>query len=97
MRPPTTCQTVKVRTGVCRAPATGLSMVRTTGMNRASTMALAGPYLTKSSSARTVGDLRPPRSLLEGPARPPSDEEPDLRPEQGAGRSGQQYPRQAQV
>jgi membrane-associated phospholipid phosphatase len=44
-----------------------------------------------------VGDLRPPRSLLQGPTRPPSDEEPDLRPEQGAGRSGQQYPRQAQV
>jgi hypothetical protein len=41
--PPTHCYTMKVTVGVRRAPASGLSIVRTTGTNRASTMAFAGP------------------------------------------------------
>ncbi len=49
--PPTTFQSRKVLAGICRVPATGLRKVRTIGMKRASTTALAGPNFSKYSSA----------------------------------------------
>jgi hypothetical protein len=45
---------VKVRTGVCSAPATGFNKLRTAEMNRASARALAGPYQANNSSSRRM-------------------------------------------
>src|SRR2546430_7116478 len=53
--PPVTCQKVNVAAGTSRIPAIGLATVRTTGMNRASTIALPGPRPCSLVGLRAAG------------------------------------------
>ena len=90
---------VNVRAGTSSAPASGLSTVRTTGMNRPSTMALPYPYrlssrAERSAAARRYGFLV--RLQQRAPAGP-ADVEAGLRAEQRAARRGQDDQRQRQV
>ena len=69
--PPATCQRVNERTGTSSTPQSGFNTVRTTGMKRASTIALPCPYLASSSSARSTPSSRLLRLVRPSSARPP--------------------------